>query len=108
VPIIAAVVLVGCIGLTLLILRGRQPRGDVEHERDPELDEALERMREAVRRAVRRPPVVIAGATIVALGLIFALARNPSRWAVLLLALAMLAAGVAGYLVVQRRRRGRP
>ena len=106
-PIIAAVVLVCCIGLTLLILRGRQTRGEVEYERDPELDEALARMRERVREAVRRPPVVIAGATIVALALIFALARNPSRWAVLLLALAVLVAGVAGYLVVQRRRRDR-
>jgi len=103
VPIIAAVVLAGCIGLTLLILRGRQTRREVEYERDPELDETLERMREWVRR----PPVVIAAATIVALGLMFALARNPSRWAVLLLALAVLVAGVTGYLVVQRRRRDR-
>jgi hypothetical protein len=103
VPVIAAVVLAGCIALTLLILRGRTGRREVESERDPELDEALERMREWVRR----PPVVIAGATVVALGLIFALARNPSRWAVLLLALAVLVAGVTGYLVVQRRRRDR-
>jgi hypothetical protein len=100
VPIVAAVVLAGCIGLTLLILRGRQGRPEVEYERSPELDEAIERMREWARR----PPVVIAGAAVVALGLIFALARNPSRWAVLLLTLAVLVAGVAGYLVSQRRR----
>ena len=106
-PIIAAVVLVGCIVLTLLILRGRQTRREVEYERDPELDEALERMRAWVHEAVRRPPVVIAAATLVALGLILSLARNPSRWAVLLLALAVLVAGVTGYLVVQRRRRDR-
>jgi amino acid transporter len=103
VPVIAAVVLIGCIALTLLILRGRAGRREVEHEHDPELDEALDRMREWVRR----PPVVVAGATVVALGLIFALARNPSRWAVLLLALAVLVAGVTSYLVVQRRRRDR-
>jgi len=103
VPIVAAVVLLGCIGLTLLILRGRQGRIEVEHERDPELDEALERM----RAWVRRPAVVVAGATIVGLGLIFSLARNPSRWAVLLLALAVLVAGVSGFLLAQRRRRER-
>ena len=102
-PIVAAVVLLGCIGLTLLILRGRQGRIEVEHERDPELDEALERM----RAWVRRPAVVVAGATIVGLGLIFSLARNPSRWAVLLLALAVLVAGVSGFLLAQRRRRER-
>jgi hypothetical protein len=103
VPIVAAVVLAACIGLTFLILRGRQGRPEVEYEPSPEIEEALERMREWVRR----PAVVIAGATVVALGLIFALARNPSRWAVLLLALAVLVAGVAGYLVIARRRRDR-
>lgn len=98
-PIIAAVVLLACIALTLLILRGRLGRRD-DHERDPELDEALERM----RTLVRRPAVVIAGAAVVALVLIAALARNPSRWAVLLLALGVLAAGVAAYVVAERRR----
>lgn len=102
-PIIAAVVLLGCIALTLLILRGRVPRSEREYEREPEVEEALERM----RAWVRRPAVVIAGAVIVALGLIAAMARNPSRWAVMLLALAVLAVAVAGYLVNQRRRRER-
>ncbi|CAA9526931.1 MAG: hypothetical protein AVDCRST_MAG67-3750 [uncultured Solirubrobacteraceae bacterium] len=104
-PVIAAIVLLGCIALTLLILRGRQGNRDVEHEpeRDPELDEALERM----RRWLRRPAAVIAGATIVGVGLIATLARNPSRWAVLLLALGVLAAGVTGFLLAQRRRRER-
>ncbi len=102
-PIVAAVVLAGCIALMLLILRGRQGRREVEYERDPELEEALERMRELVRR----PAVVISAAVIVALGLIAVLARNPSRWAVLLLALAVLVAGVTGFLVAQRRRRDR-
>lgn len=102
-PIIAAVVLLGCIALTLLILRGRVPRSEREYEREPEVEEALERM----RAWVRRPGVVIAGAVIVALGLIAVMARNPSRWAVMLLALAVLAVAVAGYLVNQRRRRER-
>lgn len=100
---IAAVVLLGCIALTLLILRGRQDRREIDHERDEELEQALEKM----RAWVRRPGVVIAGATIVGLALIAALARNPSRWAVLLLALGVLVAGVTGYLVSQRRRRER-
>ncbi len=102
-PIIAAVVLLGCIALTLLILRGRVPRVEVEHERDPEVEEALERM----RVWIRRPAVVIAGAVIVGLGLVAAMARNPSRWAVLLLALAVLGVAVTSYLVMQRRRRER-
>ncbi len=102
-PIIAAVVLLGCIALTLLILRGRVPRAEREYERDPEIEEALERM----RAWVRRPAVVISGAVIIGLGLIFAMARNPSRWAVLLLALAVLAVAVTGHLVMQRRKRER-
>lgn len=102
-PVIAAVVLLGCIALTLLILRGRQDRRENDHERDEELEQALEKM----RAWVRRPGVVIAGATIVGLALIAALARNPSRWAVLLLALGVLVAGVTGYLVSRRRRRER-
>lgn len=100
-PIIAAVVLLACIVLTLLILRGRVPRSEREYERDPEVEEALERMREWARR----PAVVITGAVIVGLGLIAALARNPSRWAVMLVALAVLFVAVTGYLVAQRRRR---
>jgi Na+/H+ antiporter NhaD/arsenite permease-like protein len=103
VPIVAAIVLLGCIALMLLILRGRQGRSEVEYERDPEFEEALERM----RAWIRRPAVVIAGAVIVGLGLIATMARDPSRWAVLLLALAVLAAAVAGVLVAQRRKRER-
>lgn len=102
-PIIAAVVLLSCVVLTALILRGRVPRSERDYERDPEVEEALERMREWIRR----PAVVTAGAAIVAIGLIATLARNPSRWAVLLVALAALAAAVTGYLVVQRRGRER-
>gem|GEM_PF-3496998 len=100
-PIVAAAVLLGCIGLTLVILRGRQDRAArYERERPPEVDEALEKAREWMRR----PGVVIAGAAALALLLVAALARNPGRWAVLLLALAVLAAAVAAYVVRSRRR----
>lgn len=102
-PIVAAVVLLGCIALTLLILRARRGRREVEHERDPELEEALERMRDWVRR----PAVVIAAATLVGLGLIATLARNPSRWALLLVALGAVVACTTGFLITQRRRRER-
>ena len=100
-PIIAAVVLAACLLLTWLILRGRVGRREREYDRGPEVEEALERVRELVRR----PRVVIAGASIVALGIIAALARNPSRWAVMLLALAVLAAATTAYVVADRRRR---
>lgn len=102
-PIIAAIVLLGCIGLTLLILRRRQGRRELEYERPPELEEALERLREWRHR----PAVIIAGAGIVALALIAVLVRNPSRWAVLLVALGVLAAGTVALLVTERRRRER-
>ena len=101
-PIIAAAVLAACLFLTWLILRGRHGRVEREYERPPEVDEALVRMREWVRR----PRTVIAGAVILALLLIAALVRNPSRWAVLLLALGALAVGTASYVVAARRRRG--
>lgn len=98
-PIVAAVVLLGCIALTVLILRRRQGRREIEYE--PELEEALER----VRALVRRPAVVITAAVIVGFALIAVLARNPNRWAVLLLALAVLVAGVTAFLVSERRGR---
>ncbi|HWC27135.1 MAG TPA: hypothetical protein VG474_11180, partial [Solirubrobacteraceae bacterium] len=82
--VVAAVVLIGCLWLALLIAR-RQQR-PVERERDPELDEALERM----RTSLRRPAVLIGAAGVAALLLIATLVRNPSRWALLLLALGAL------------------
>ena len=101
-PIIAAFVLVACLMLTWLILRGRRGRHEREYEPSIEVEEVVERMREWVRR----PSTVVAGAVIVALVLIAALARNPSRWAVMLLALGVLAAATASYVVAARRRRG--
>jgi Na+/H+ antiporter NhaD/arsenite permease-like protein len=103
VPFVAGVLLLGCVALTLLIVRGRRGRVEREYEREPEVDEALERIREWVRR----PAVVIAGAVVVALALVAALARNPSRWALLLLALAALGAAVATYVLRSSRRRDR-
>ena len=87
--------------LAWLILRGRLSPREREREREPEVEEALARVRELVRR----PRVVIGGASIVALGIIAALARNPGRWAVMLLALAVLAAATTAYVVADRRRR---
>jgi 4-hydroxybenzoate polyprenyltransferase len=101
VVIVAAVLLVGCVSLALLIWRGR--RGP--QERDPELDEALERFREQLRGTLRGRGALIGGAAIVAVLLVAALARNPSRWALLLLALAVLGAAVT-FALVKRRRSG--
>jgi hypothetical protein len=102
-PIVAAALVIGCIALTLVIARGR--RGRVERpELDPEIGEALERM----RASLRRPRVVVAGAALVALLLIAALARNPGRWALMLLALAVLGAATTAYVLRSRaRERGR-
>ena len=101
-PIIAALVLVACLVLTWLILRGRRDRQVREYEPPFEVEEVVERM----RAWVRRPSTVVAAAVVVALVLIAALARNPSRWAVMLLALGVLAAATASYVVAARRRRG--
>ena len=101
-PIIAALVLVACLVLTWLILRARRGRQEREYEPPFEVEEVVER----VRGWVRRPSTVVAAAVVVALVLIAALARNPSRWAVMLLALGVLAAATASYVVAARRRRG--
>lgn len=95
--VVVAVVVIGCALLALLISRGRHGR----QERDPELDEALERMRDTLRRR----SVVIGAAAIVALLLIAGLARNPSRWPLLLLALAVLGVGVVAFVVTRGRAR---
>jgi hypothetical protein len=102
VVIVAAVLLAGCVSLAVLIWRGR--RGP--QERDPELDEALERLREQVREQVRGPRATLAAAALVAVLLVAALARNPSRWALLLFALGVLGAVVALMLIKQRRSGG--
>ena len=97
--VVAAVVLIGCLWLALLIARRQQRLVVREHERDPELDEALERM----RTSLRRPAVLIGAAGVAALLLIAPLVRNPSRWARLLLALGALAVVVAVVLIRRRR-----
>ena len=95
-PILAAIVLLACIAFALVVWHRREGR-----ENTAELDEMLTRVREEVqwRRAV------IPGAVLLAVVLLFTLARNPSRWALLLAGLAALAAGVAFFVVSERRRR---
>ena len=94
-PLVAAAVLLACVLFALLVWSRRE-----RWERPPELDEAIERIREQVRR----PPAVIGGAVLVALVLVAAMVRNPSRWALLLVALAALAVAVGVYVVRERRR----
>ncbi|MGH2899468.1 MAG: hypothetical protein ACRDMZ_12390 [Solirubrobacteraceae bacterium] len=101
-PIVAAAVLLGCLALMLMILRRRQGVVERPVDRDPQLDEALER----VVAWLRRPRVVVIGAALAALVLIAGMARNPSSWALLLLALAVLATAVAAYVVRGRLRDG--
>ncbi len=95
-PIIAAALLLACLGFAAVVWHRREGR-----ERTAQLDEILTRVREQVqwRRAV------IPAAVLAALILLFTLARNPSRWALLLAALAALGAGVALFMVSERRRR---
>jgi Na+/H+ antiporter NhaD/arsenite permease-like protein len=97
-PVIAAIVLIGCAVLAVRIWHGRQGR-----ENTAELDEALARVREELkwRRAV------VPAAVVAALLLLATLARNPSRWALLLVALVALGAAVAAFVVRERRARRR-
>ncbi|MDQ3723290.1 MAG: hypothetical protein M3376_09545 [Actinomycetota bacterium] len=94
--VIAAVLLLGCAALAIRIWHRRQGR-----ERTAELDEAVARVRAELqwRRAVI--PVAVTAALL----LLATLARNPSRWGLLLVALAAIAAGVAAFVVSERRRR---
>ena len=101
--IAALAVLIGCAYLAYRISRAKQGNREREHERSPEVEEALERIRDGVRR----PRFVVAVAAIVALALIGVLVRNPGRWALLLLALAVLGAGVGAYVIRERRRQRR-
>ena len=74
-------------------------------ENTAELDEAVARAREELAEKLEWKRAVLPGAAILALVLLATLARNPSRWALLLVALAALAAGVAG---VRRARAAQP
>ena len=97
--VVAAVVLVACLAFALVVWHRRQGR-----ENTAELDEALTQAREGLQELQWRR-AVIPLAVIAALVLLATLARNPSRWALLLVALGALAAGVAVFVVSERRRR---
>ena len=97
-PLLAAVVLLACLAFTAVVWHRRQDREDTA-----ELDEAIGRVRDGVRE-LRWRRAVIPGAVIVALVLLGTLARNPSRWALLLAALAALAGAVIAFVVGERRR----
>jgi hypothetical protein len=100
VPLVAAIVLIGCAVLAARIWHRRQGR-----ENTAELDEAVARVREELRENLAWKRAVLPGAAILALVLLATLARNPSRWALLLLALAALAAGTTAFVVRERRSR---
>jgi len=97
--IVAALVLVACLAFAALIWHRREGR-----ERTAELDEAVIRAREGLGELQWRRAVVPV-AVLIALVLLATLARNPSRWALLLVALGALAAGVAVFVISERRRR---
>jgi len=99
-PVIAAIVLIGCAALAATIWYRRQGR-----ENTAELDDAVARVREELGEKLEWKRAVLPGAAIVALGLLATLARNPSRWALLLVALGALAAGTTAFVVHERRRR---
>ena len=98
-PIIAAAVLLACAAFAAVVWHRRQGR-----ENTAEFDEALSRVREGLHEVQWRRAVVPA-AVVIALVLLATLARNPSRWALLLVALGALAAGVIAFVVSERRRR---
>ena len=99
-PLVAAIVLIGCSVLAVRIWHRREGR-----EKTAELDEAVARVREGLRENLEWKRAVLPGAAILALVLLATLARNPSRWALLLVALGALAAGVTAFVVRERRSR---
>jgi hypothetical protein len=99
VPLVAAALLLACLALAGLIWHRRQGR-----ENTAELDEAIGRVRDAIMELQWRQ-TVIPLAVIAALVLLATMARNPSRWALMLAALAAIAAGVALFVLRERRRR---
>ena len=97
-PLVAAIVVIGCTVLAVRIWHRRQGR-----ERTAEFDDAVARVREELAGTLAWKRAVLPGAAILALVLLATLARNPSRWALLLLALAALAAGTTAFVVRERR-----
>ncbi len=99
-PVIAAIVLIGCAALAATIWYRRQGR-----ENTAEFEDAVTRVREELEGKLEWKRAVLPGAAILAVVLLATLARNPSRWALLLLALAALAAGTTAFVVHERRNR---
>lgn len=99
-PLIAAIVVIGCTVLAVRIWHRRQGR-----ERTGEFDDAVARAREELKEKLEWKRAVLPGAAILALVLLATLARNPSRWALLLVALGALAAGVTVFVIRERRSR---
>jgi Na+/H+ antiporter NhaD/arsenite permease-like protein len=99
-PLVAAIVVIGCTVLAVRIWHRRQGR-----ERTAEFDDAVARVREELKEKLEWQRAVLPAAAILALVLLATLARNPSRWALLLVALAALAAGTTVFVVRERRRR---
>jgi Na+/H+ antiporter NhaD/arsenite permease-like protein len=97
-PVIAAALLLACLSFAAVVWHRRQGR-----ENTAELDEAIGRVREEIRE-LRWRRAVIPGAVVVALVLLATLARNPSRWALLLSALAALTGAVIAFVITERRR----
>ena len=97
--VIALVLLLACLAFAAVLWHRRQGR-----ENTAELDDALTQAREGLKELQWRR-AVIPLAVVAAVGLIATLARNPSRWALLLVALGVLAAGVVVFVISERRRR---
>jgi len=98
-PVIAAALLLLCIAFATVVWHRRQGR-----ENTAELDEAIGQVREGMRELPWRRAVIPA-AVVIALVLVATLARNPSRWALLLSALAALTGAVIAFVISERRRR---
>ena len=98
-PVIAALLLLACLAFAAVVWHRRQGR-----ENTAELDEAVGRVREGLQELQWRRAVV-PGAVVIALILLATLARNPSRWGLLLSALAALTGAVIAFVISERRRR---
>lgn len=100
-PLIAAIVVFGCVLLALLIWRGRLGR-----QEPVELDETfdLDDLRAWLRGRLLALRTLVAGATLVAVVLAAAVARNPAGWPAALGVLVVLVLLVIAVAAASRRR----